>query len=125
MTESQIKALVRKRDGFKCVQCGMTSEESRAVYGKDLDVHRVTPGSPYAVDESCVTICVRCHGPKPKSPRYSGKYVTAKIDARVYRLIKAVAAYRGRRASDLLHEIISPLVDQRFAAIQGGECGAE
>lgn len=69
MTNDQIKALVRQRDGNRCVRCGLTSAESIERYGFDLDVHRVTPGSPYSLDPGAAeTLCRRCHGPMPKRP---------------------------------------------------------
>jgi DNA-binding Xre family transcriptional regulator len=62
----QIKALVRSRDGMACVKCGMTNARHRVERGCQLNVHRVTPGSLYALDETCITVCyechVRCHG---------------------------------------------------------------
>jgi hypothetical protein len=63
--ELDIKEQVRKRDGYKCRDCGMTSEESLEVYGKELDVHRLIPGSSYG-PPWCVTLCRKCHAKKPK-----------------------------------------------------------
>jgi hypothetical protein len=64
-TELQIKQAVRDRDGNRCRDCGMTGEESRKKYGKELDVHRLLPGS-YYLERSCVTLCRACHAKKPK-----------------------------------------------------------
>jgi hypothetical protein len=63
----RIKATVRDRDGHRCTQCGMTARRHRRRYGRTLHVHRLLPGGPYTL-EGCVTLCVRCHGDKPKSP---------------------------------------------------------
>lgn len=68
MSVLEIKALVRFRDGNRCTECGLTNEEHLERYGRLLEVHRLTPGSPYSVKE-CVTLCKPCHGPKPKRPR--------------------------------------------------------
>jgi hypothetical protein len=68
VTTVQLKENVRARDGFRCTECGMTREQHFARYGKDLEVHRLTPGSPYTEAE-CVTLCKHCHGPKSRSPR--------------------------------------------------------
>lgn len=66
MTEAEIKRLVRERDGYKCTQCGMKQKEHIYWFDKQLDVHRLVPGSPYTVD-GCVTLCRPCHGPKVRS----------------------------------------------------------
>jgi cytochrome c553 len=68
MTESEIKAVVRYRDGNRCTKCGITAAEYRRVAGRKLDVHRKTPGADYSVDE-CVTLCRKCHGPEPRRKR--------------------------------------------------------
>lgn len=70
MTDADVKAVVRERDGHRCTQCKMTAEEHRRRYHKTLDVHRLTPGSPYTV-EGCITICRSCHGPQPRRVRGS------------------------------------------------------
>lgn len=43
----------------------MTSEQHQEVYARELDVHRIVPGSLYTV-EGCVTLCRSCHGPQPR-----------------------------------------------------------
>jgi hypothetical protein len=59
-----IKRDVRARDGG-CTKCGITNAEHLARFGRQLDVHRVVPGSVYAV-ETAVAICRGCHGSQPK-----------------------------------------------------------
>lgn len=64
---ASIKAAVRLRDGFCCTRCGLTNAEHRALYRRQLQVHRVTPGSLYSEAPGvCVTLCVKCHGPQPR-----------------------------------------------------------
>lgn len=67
MTEFQIKEAVRERDGRRCTECGIGEDEHYALHKQALHVHRINPGSPYSV-EGGVTLCRKCHGPKPKSP---------------------------------------------------------
>lgn len=86
-----IKHDVRERDGFKCTQCGATNEEHQAAYGRQLDVHRVVPGSVYTV-EGCITVCRSCHGKLPK--RQSGQPdVEAPPSRANYRLLSIPKAY--------------------------------
>ncbi len=69
MNESQIKDVIRERDGHCCAKCGMPNATHFHHYGKSLDVHRVVPGSEYSLEPGvCLTLCKICHGPKPKSP---------------------------------------------------------
>jgi hypothetical protein len=69
MTEADIKDAVRARDGYRCTGCGMTNEEHFLLHGRQLDVHRVVPGSFYALDATCLTICRSCHGSQPARER--------------------------------------------------------
>jgi hypothetical protein len=66
LTDLEIKEKVRERDGRKCRDCGTTSEEHIEQHGRDLDVHRLIPGSPYG-EGWCVALCRACHGKKPKN----------------------------------------------------------
>lgn len=59
----QIKHAVRERDGFTCAQCGLSNDEHVAQTRKQLEVHRIIPGSVYTV-EGCVTLCRTCHVPQ-------------------------------------------------------------
>jgi cytochrome c553 len=83
-----LKKAVRARDGFRCAQCGLTNDEHRQRTGKQLEVHRLEPGSLYTM-EGCVTLCRQCHGPQPRRKRgqpdlaHPGK-MQAWIDADVF-----------------------------------------
>ena len=65
MTDLEVKAAVRERDGYKCTRCGKTNAEHIEETDRALDVHRVIPGIVYSV-EWCVTLCRTCHGKMPK-----------------------------------------------------------
>jgi hypothetical protein len=62
---NKVKAAVRERDNHRCVHCGMTNEQHVAERGRQLQVHRKTPGSHYTVD-GCETVCVSCHHGLPE-----------------------------------------------------------
>lgn len=118
-TEIQrIKQTVRERDGLRCTQCGMTTAEHFGVYGRALDVHRVVPGSLYSL-EGCVTICRRCHGPKPKRKPgepdlaipFRGFLLPARVSDGLWNVLKALAHEERRSMSEtillLLEEALS------------------
>ncbi len=71
LSKLEIKALVRHRDNYCCTECGMTAERHIEAFGRNLDVHRVTPGSKYTLS-GCVTLCRPCHKAKPKRSRGTG-----------------------------------------------------
>ena len=79
MTDAEVKEAVRKRDGYSCVECGMTESEHIERFGKKLDVHRLVPNSAYSID-GCETLCRACHGPKPKSPPGTTGLIYVHID---------------------------------------------
>jgi hypothetical protein len=67
LSPADIKAVVRHRGGYRCVECGMTARQHVRLFGRTLDVHRTLPGEPYSV-RTCVSLCRPCHLTKPKSP---------------------------------------------------------
>ncbi|WP_088260542.1 helix-turn-helix domain-containing protein [Fimbriiglobus ruber] len=70
MTESDVKEAVRKRDGHRCLKCGVSQDDHRATEGRGLDVHRTVPGSGYSLAPGvCETLCRKCHGSATRSPR--------------------------------------------------------
>lgn len=117
MTDTEIKALVRNRDGFACRKCGMTSEEHYKQYDKQLDVHRLLPGAPYTI-EGCVTLCRSCHGKMPKNvedacfgdPNETGIVILylnlfASNDSRLFEIVKRSVGgdvYKATKGTDLL-----------------------
>lgn len=58
----EIKARIRRRDGYRCVACGLDRATHKKRYGTDLEVHRVVPRSNYSLEwGDCVTLCGLCH----------------------------------------------------------------
>lgn len=99
ITVAEIKATVRRRDGMACTDCGRTNEKHIEQTGKQLEVHRLTPGSRYTV-EGCVTLCFWCHKKKPSrqpgEPDMEGTKVVLTMSPWLYRLL-ADAAREGCR----------------------------
>jgi hypothetical protein len=111
-----IKSLIRERDGFRCTECGCTQAEHFERFGRDLDVHRITPGSPYSLDEGvCQTLCRVCHGPKPKSPRGSAGFRWIKFPSDLILKAKMVAYWKGMTLTAYINSVLRPLVEADFA----------
>lgn len=60
-----------KRDGYKCVRCGMTRKQHKRKYGKDITVdHMDGKGSNVPKEEknnsleNLQTLCISCHSKK-------------------------------------------------------------
>ncbi len=109
----RIKASVRARDGFRCTQCGTTNDEHKEKTGRQLDVHRVVPGSAYSAESGvCVTLCRPCHGPQPRRRRGSRNIV--KISGDIWRMARTIAADRGVRTTAFINSVLEPLIDAAY-----------
>ncbi len=114
---AELKATVRERDGNRCTECGMTAAQHLERYGRDLDVHRLIPGSPYTT-EGCVTLCRRCHGSKPKRPRGSLPWVTVKIPRGLMRKALLVAKWRGISICLFLDQLLRSQVNADYQKLR-------
>ena len=64
-----VRQRILVRDGYRCVECGMTREEHRQRFGTDLHVHHIqTLKAEMGLnfDWNLVTLCEGCH--KAKHP---------------------------------------------------------
>jgi hypothetical protein len=62
-TQQDIRIPIYERDGYACRECGMTNNESRARFGRDLSIHHIKR---YVIDpddspENLLTVCSICH----------------------------------------------------------------
>jgi hypothetical protein len=108
----RIKAAVRERDGYCCVECGTTNDEHVAEHGSILQVHRLEPGAPYSAD-GCVTLCKPCHGPKPRLPhgvrrRREG---LVRLPVQVAELAERLAGSFGESVPDYLSKLLLPILE--------------
>lgn len=110
---SEVRSAVRQRDGRRCTECGMSNEAHVEKYGRSLEVHRLIPGGPYSLG-NCVTLCIVCHGPKPRSPR--GLPVPRELAVK----IKAVVRSSGESASAYVARLLSPLIEADWAKLPRG-----
>jgi 5-methylcytosine-specific restriction endonuclease McrA len=72
------REMILKRDGYKCVMCGMTMEEHKKIFGRELSINHIDHKGRYNKkqnndSENLQTLCLRCHGGKDaiKHGRYS------------------------------------------------------
>lgn len=99
MTAESVKRLVRERDGNCCKECGLHNAVHLMRYGRQLEVHRVVPGSLYTLD-GCVTLCEECHLGKPKrapgqKDEEKGGFFMVRLPGRFREPLKALAAKLG------------------------------
>lgn len=113
MTEQEIKAAVRARDGHCCTQCGMTRAQHFARYERDLEVHRLDPGSPYTL-EGCILVCRACHGPLPKLRRgwNYDKTMSVCLDVDLYHMAGLIAFHAGADLDAYVNELLRPLIER-------------
>lgn len=115
MSKLAVKAAVRERDGNACVECGMGYVAHVFQFGRDLEVHRITPGSVYTVD-GCVTLCMRCHDGKPvRKPGESDQenpYMSVSVPLRYQPVLKELAERLGVSVT----EIVRRAVDRELRA---------
>lgn len=108
-----VKEAVRSRDGYCCTECGMSQTDHFKIYGKKLDVHRVVPSVEYTVG-ACVTVCRKCHGPKPRGKRHGHPTRTAYLPAELIRKVGVLAGltHNGNR-SKFVEDLITAYVERK------------
>lgn len=93
-----VKDQVRKRDEYRCTECGMTHQQHVEKHGTTLHVHRLVPGSIYTL-EGCITLCFTCHASKPRSPRGKARNGLVLLPKPLYNQIAALAKKHHRPIS--------------------------
>jgi len=58
---SALKRQVRERDGYECVNCGLTQQECLDEHGKKLAVHHVDGDKSNTSLDNLVSLCTSCH----------------------------------------------------------------
>jgi len=69
-----LREMVLERDGYKCVDCGMTNEEHLKTWNRNLTInHKDGTGINSKIKnntmENLETLCLRCHGKKDRPRR--------------------------------------------------------
>lgn len=112
-TEIDIKAAVRKRDGFRCVDCGISQSRYKKSRGGQLDVHRLDPGSVYYMG-GCITLCRTCHRKRHKE--VGKEPVRFRLDSRRLHQARMMAAITGEGLPGIVDRALAKLMDSEFAA---------
>jgi hypothetical protein len=112
-----VKALVRFRDGNRCVDCHTSGTDYLVRTGRLLDVHRLIPGSTYSVS-GCVTVCRLCHKKRHRKPPTE----TVRMPIDLVRRITILAAHRGQSVPEYLAEILRPIADRHHAEMLDELC---
>lgn len=110
MNVVQFKEEVRSRDGGKCVSCGCSNSEHRLRTGRQLDVHRKSPGSEYTL-EGCETLCRRCHKQAHGRMRKRTKIVRLASDVADH--VAILSPIFGQTAPDFVSEILRPILERK------------
>jgi 5-methylcytosine-specific restriction endonuclease McrA len=116
MTEAEIKAAVRERDGQRCAECGMTAADHLARSGATLHVHRIVPGSVYSLP-GCVTLCSRCHRQRHRKPNVRPHWLTFKTDTGLHDAAKRTARLLKIPLQDYIDRILRPQIERDHARV--------
>ena len=57
----ELKESIRKRDNYKCQNCGMTEKEHLIVYGSVLHIHHIDYDKTNCQEENLITTCLSCN----------------------------------------------------------------
>ena len=63
-----LRAAVLARDGFACVQCGMTDTEHKARWARPITIDHLDRDKTNNTLDNLQTLCLRCHGRKDLLP---------------------------------------------------------
>lgn len=63
-----LREAVLQRDGYRCVECGMTAEEHLKKWGRPITIHHKNKNHKDNRLENMETLCLSCHGKKDISP---------------------------------------------------------
>lgn len=118
MQVATIKAAVRKRDGNRCVECGMNESSHFESFGQRLHVHRLSPGAPYEAS-GCVTLCRKCHITKPGwgRPGRGIPTVLVRIDADLAHMVRVITAATGISLPEFLSKHLRQIVEREFQKV--------
>jgi hypothetical protein len=125
---------VLKRDGFKCVECGMTEEEHFKKWKKGLIIHHID-GKGESVShklknnsiDNLETLCCKCHGIKEtkkimldiKNVTESNKWYRYNFFIKVAdkKKFEAICKSKNKRMSECTRDLISRYINREYAKL--------
>ena len=86
---------VLERDGYACVECGMTDDEHKAKWGRPITVDHKNRDRSNNAPENLQTLCLTCHGRKdflphlrvPKVPEHKATILQRRADGDTFQEI--------------------------------------
>lgn len=81
-----LKLKIRKRDNYKCQNCGMTEEEHLIVVGTALQVHHIDHDTQNCKETNLITTCQQCNIRANSNRGYWREFYTNKI-SEIYSVI--------------------------------------
>lgn len=72
----QLKEQIRKRDNYKCKNCGITEEEYLIIYGRILGVHHIDYNKENCKENNLITLCNQCNSRANYNRNYWFAYFT-------------------------------------------------
>lgn len=57
----QFRLVIRQRDGFMCLKCGMREEDSLILFKRKLHIHHIDSIKENTFPENCCALCIRCN----------------------------------------------------------------
>jgi DNA-directed RNA polymerase subunit RPC12/RpoP len=76
----ELKEQIRKRDNYKCQNCGMTEEEHLIVYGRKCHIHHIDYNKENCDKTNLITLCQGCNIRANYNRKYWKKYYQAKLN---------------------------------------------
>lgn len=58
---NRFKELIKIRDGFMCLKCGMKDEDHIRLFGIKEPIHHINYNKKFSIPENCCVLCVRCN----------------------------------------------------------------
>jgi len=72
----KMRLIILKRDGYKCVECGMTDAEHKTKWNRPITIDHKDRDRSNNTPENLRTMCLRCHGRKDLIPELTDRKIS-------------------------------------------------